>query len=289
MVEDAPTGKFVDQERLRAAFLDYEHAVAVENARRAAVLAGLFMLAGTTLDWVVFPDHAFRFLLIRAVCSCLLAGVFVMLGRIKAPAVHEAVSQSIALLPMLSISVMIAETGGGNSVYYAGLNLVLVGLSLLLRWSFLNSFWMSVACLASYLGAVYFSENHSDWRILFNNSYFIFVTSVFVLAGSYAYERLRFREFALRKEVEASRELLESQNRQLSELDEAKTRFFANISHELRTPLTVMLGISERLGKLPALTNDPRGAEMTQLLGQNGLRLLKLIDDLLDLKSLEHG
>jgi signal transduction histidine kinase len=41
--------------------------------------------------------------------------------------------------------------------------------------------------------------------------------------------------------------LLESQNRQLSELDEAKTRFFANISHELRTPLTIMLGITERL------------------------------------------
>lgn len=289
MVEDAPAGKFVDQERLRAAFLEYEHAVAVDNARRAAVLAGLFMLAGTTLDWVVFPDHALKFLLIRAVCSCLLAGVFVMLGRIKAPALYGAVSQSIALLPMLSISVMIAETGGGDSVYYAGLNLVLVGLSLLLRWSFLNSFWMSVTCMVSYLGAVYFSGNHSDWRILFNNSYFIFVTSVFVLAGSYAYERLRFREFALRQEVEASRELLESQNRQLSELDEAKTRFFANISHELRTPLTVMLGISERLGKLPALTNDPRGAEMTQLLGQNGLRLLKLIDDLLDLVRFDTG
>lgn len=289
MVEDAPAGKFVDQEKLRAAFLEYEHAVAVENARRAAVLAGLFMLAGTALDWVVFPEHALQFLLIRAVCSCLLAGVFIMLGRIKSPVWYETVSQSIALLPMISISVMIAETGGGDSVYYAGLNLVLVGLSLLLRWSFQNSFWMSVACMTSYLAAVYFSSTQSDKQILFNNSYFIFVTSVFVLAGSYAYERLRFREFALRKEVETSRELLESQNRQLSELDEAKTRFFANISHELRTPLTVMLGISERLGKLPALNNDPRGAEMTQLLGQNGLRLLKLIDDLLDLVRFDTG
>ena len=289
MVEDAPAGTFVDQEKLRAAFLEYEHAVAVDNARRAAVLAGLFMLAGTTLDWVVFPDHALQFLLIRAVCSCLLAAVFHLLGRIKSPVWSGAVSQSIALLPMLSISVMIGQTGGGDSVYYAGLNLVLVGLSLLLRWSFLNSFWMSVACMASYLVAVHFSGNHGDWRILFNNGYFIFVTSVFVLAGSYAYERLRFREFSLRKEVETSRELLESQNRQLSELDEAKTRFFANISHELRTPLTVMLGISERLGKLTALTNDPKGLEMTQLLGQNGLRLLKLIDDLLDLVRFDTG
>lgn len=289
MVEAAPTAKPLDKETLTNEFRAYEHAVAVENARRAAVLAGLFMLAGTALDWVVFPEHAFRFLLIRALCSFLHVCVFFLLGKVERPLWYQAISQSIALLPMISISVMIAATRGGNSVYYAGLNLVLVGLSLLLRWSFLNSFLMSVACMASYLLAVYFSGYHSDWRILFNNSYFIFVTSVFVLAGSYAYERLRFREFTLRKEVEASRELLESQNHQLSELDEAKTRFFANISHELRTPLTVMLGISERLGKLPPLQNDPRGAEMTQLLGQNGLRLLKLIDDLLDLVRFDTG
>lgn len=289
MAEPAPTSKLPDQAALLVEFRHYEHAVAVENARRAAVLAGLFMLAGTTLDWVVFPHLGLQFLLIRTICSILLTLVFVALGQVQKPLWYQAISQSIALLPMISISVMIAETGGGDSLYYAGLNLVLVGLSLLLRWSFLNSLLMSVACMAAYLLAVFFSGSHGDWRVLFNNSYFIFVTSVFVLAGSYAYERLRFREFVLRKEVEGSRELLESQNRQLSELDEAKTRFFANISHELRTPLTVMLGISEKLGRLPALQNDPRGAEMTQLLGQNGLRLLKLIDDLLDLVRFDTG
>ena len=289
MAETAPTSKLPDQATLTREFRTYEHAVAVDNARRAAVLAGLFMLAGTALDWVVFPERGLQFLLIRAICSFLLACVFIALGKAERPLLNQAISQSIALLPMVSISAMISVTGGGNSLYYAGLNLVLVGLSLLLRWSFLNSLLMSVACMASYLLAVYFSGSQSDWRVLFNNSYFIFVTSVFVLAGSYAYERLRFREFVLRKEVEGSRELLESQNRQLSELDEAKTRFFANISHELRTPLTVMLGISEKLGRLPALQNDPRGAEMTQLLGQNGLRLLKLIDDLLDLVRFDTG
>lgn len=289
MVEVAPVSRVSDQAALNQEFRVYEHAVAMDNARRAAVLAGLFMLAGTALDWVVFPNQALQFLLIRASCSFLLICVFILLGKVEKPLWFQMISQCIALLPMISISVMIAVTGGGNSDYYAGLNLVLVGLSLLLRWSFLNSMMMSVTCMVSYLVAVHFSGFHSDWRVLFSNSYFIFVTSVFVLAGSYAYERLRFREFALRKEVESSREQLESQNRQLSELDEAKTRFFANISHELRTPLTVMLGISERLGKLSALQNDPRGAEMTQLLGQNGLRLLKLIDDLLDLVRFDTG
>jgi signal transduction histidine kinase len=113
---------------------------------------------------------------------------------------------------------------------------------------------------------------------------------VFVLAGCYAYEKLRFSEFALRAEVEDSRRQLESKNQQLSELDEAKTRFFANISHELRTPLTVMLGISEQLknqvNQGPA-RNDM--AERVAMLEQNGLRLLKLIDDLLDLVRFDTG
>lgn len=91
-------------------------------------------------------------------------------------------------------------------------------------------------------------------------------------------------------EVEKSRELLESQNRQLSELDEAKTRFFANISHELRTPLTIMLGITERLRTvLGRQSADPAVSEMTLMLEQNGLRLLKLIDDLLDLVRFDTG
>jgi signal transduction histidine kinase len=84
--------------------------------------------------------------------------------------------------------------------------------------------------------------------------------------------------------------LLESQNRQLSELDEAKTRFFANISHELRTPLTIMLGITERFkNTIGSQTGDPRTQEMTAMLEQNGFRLLKLIDDLLDLVRFDTG
>ena len=116
------------------------------------------------------------------------------------------------------------------------------------------------------------------------------MTGVFVLAGCYFYEQLRFREFALRSEVEKSHQLLESQNQQLSELNEAKTRFFANISHELRTPLTIMLGITERLKIILGRHSlEPGIDEMTTMLEQNGLRLLKLIDDLLDLVRFDTG
>lgn len=275
---------------LRQAFRDYENGVAFDNSRRAAVIAAIFMLVGWSLDLVILPDQALTFLMIRAVCAILLGGIFWYLGKAGNFAGSQVLAQGIALLPLISICCMIAVTDGGNSVYYAGLNLVLVGLSLLLRWTFWNSLIMILGCFICYALSVTFSQTTPDFRTLFGNSYFLFATSVFVLAGSYFYENLRFSEFSLRTEVERSRELLESQNRQLSELDEAKTRFFANISHELRTPLTIMLGITERLKNVLARHSiDSSVDEMTTMLEQNGLRLLKLIDDLLDLVRFDTG
>ena len=275
---------------LRQGFREYENGVALGNARRTAVFSGVFMMAAASLDWVLVPDKAITFLLIRCICALLVSIIFWSLGKVSSPRLVNLLSQGSALLPMLGISAMIAVTDGGNSTYYAGLNLVLVGASLIMRWRFWNAFTMIGLCFASYALAVVVSPVTPDYRLLFGNCFFLFVTAIFVFAGSYFYELLRFSEFRLRTEVEHSRELLESQNRQLSELDEAKTRFFANISHELRTPLTIMLGITERLRMvLSRQSNDPAVQEMTLMLEQNGLRLLKLIDDLLDLVRFDTG
>lgn len=275
---------------MRDAFHDYEREVSVVNARRAAILAAIFMVAGGTLDAIVFPEHLRLFLVIRAVCSLLLLLIFLALRGNGFSRRKEFLGAWIPILPMASICAMIFFTGGGNSIYYAGLNLVLVGLSLLLRWNFWKSVFMTTTCGACYFASVALAPEKAEFRMLFNNSYFLFVTSVFVIAGSYFYERLRLSEFALRAEVEQSRETLRSQFKRLGELDEAKTRFFANISHELRTPLTIMLGITERLASTirPGET-DGDAPEMLHLLEQNGLRLMKLIDDLLDLVRFDTG
>jgi signal transduction histidine kinase len=275
---------------LRKSFEEYESANAFASVRRAAVFTAIFMLASTSLDWVVLPKRAPEFMLIRAICVILLAVIYWDLGRTQNRGRAAVVARGIALLPIVSICLMIGLTEGGNSIYYAGLNLTLVGLSLLLRWSFRDSLVMIVATFAFYSASVWLSPSTPTFQVLFGNTFFIFVTSAFVLVGSYFYEELRFSEFKLRMEVEKSRGLLEVQNRQLSEMDEVKTRFFANISHELRTPLTIMIGITERLGiVLGRQADDPDTQEMTGMLEQNGLRLLKLVDDLLDLVRLDTG
>lgn len=71
----------------------------------------------------------------------------------------------------------------------------------------------------------------------------------------------------------------------LAELDRAKTAFFSNVSHELRTPLTLILGPLE-----DALTNQsPPSTSSLEMLHRNALRLLKLVNGLLDFVRIEVG
>jgi signal transduction histidine kinase len=74
----------------------------------------------------------------------------------------------------------------------------------------------------------------------------------------------------------------------LAEIDRAKTAFFSNVSHEFRTPLTLMLGpIEDELGELEPLPVE-RYERLTTV-HRNSLRLLKLVNTLLDFSRIEAG
>jgi len=85
--------------------------------------------------------------------------------------------------------------------------------------------------------------------------------------------------------VEAERRRAEA----LAEIDRAKTAFFANISHEFRTPLTLMLGpLEDELAERTAPLPTPR-RERLATAHRNSLRLLKLVNTLLDFSRIEAG
>ncbi|MGH9884695.1 MAG: ATP-binding protein, partial [bacterium] len=75
----------------------------------------------------------------------------------------------------------------------------------------------------------------------------------------------------------------------LTEIDRAKTAFFSNVSHEFRTPLTLILGPLEDLigGRLGAVPDAQRAQHA--VIHRNALRLLKLVNSLLDVSRIEAG
>ena len=74
----------------------------------------------------------------------------------------------------------------------------------------------------------------------------------------------------------------------LAEIDRAKTAFFSNVSHEFRTPLTLMLGpIEEMLRHSSSL--GPEQRTRLEIAHRNSLRLLRLVNSLLDFSRIESG
>jgi PAS domain S-box-containing protein len=91
--------------------------------------------------------------------------------------------------------------------------------------------------------------------------------------------------------ISNARALLEARARAeaLAEIDRAKTAFFSNVSHELRTPLTLLLGLTEEAladGTAPLQATERQRMEV---LHRNGLRLLKLVNTLLEFSRIEAG
>ena len=75
----------------------------------------------------------------------------------------------------------------------------------------------------------------------------------------------------------------------LAELDGAKTTFFSNVSHEFRTPLTLLMSPLEELLAKPSDELPADARHLIMLSHRNSLRLLKLVNALLDFSRIEAG
>ncbi|MFD3003024.1 ATP-binding protein [Pontibacter toksunensis] len=103
---------------------------------------------------------------------------------------------------------------------------------------------------------------------------------------------LRTKEVATKNEqLSQQADALAAQTEKLRELDQVKSRFFANISHEFRTPLTIILNnLLDRLSYKASAseqTDVPIPVSDLKVMSRNAKRLLQLINQLLDLSKVE--
>jgi len=283
------------QPEFREAYRAHERQQRIDTGRVASALVVFLMPAGVVLDYFVYREQLGYFLMLRLACSAL-AGVLWYLHTTPFGQAHiRWLGLPIALLPALCIVWMIHVEEGPDSPYYAGLNLILLAVSMVVRWNVFESVLaVSVVILMYLIGSAAHDRTINNWSTdnwssFVNNVYFLVLTGIIVVTGNTVFNRLRFREFRLKFELETNRQALEESNKKLVEMDQIKGRFFANISHELRTPLTLLIAPLETITNRFASTFDADTMGLLRTMQGNGLRLLKLINDLLDLVRLDSG
>jgi two-component system sensor histidine kinase PhcS len=235
-----------NSEEIRLAFHETERDVWIRNFRVASILAFVFVPAGSSLDAFVYPGQFAAFFRLRLICSALLLFIWWFVKTPVGMRHYRLLGWILPALPTLFISLMIYDTDGAESTYYAGLNLVLLGAAIVLRWTLLDSVVVFLEVMGLYLAACLLHGPIPSKSIFFNNVYFLFVTGVFVIIGSYFYNQLRFREFTLRYELDKTRKALEASLQQLkeNEMQLVQTeklaslgRMSAGIIHEINNPL----------------------------------------------------
>ncbi len=90
------------------------------------------------------------------------------------------------------------------------------------------------------------------------------------------------------KEVIEKQQQLMEMSEKIQEVTKAKMDFFTHISHEFRTPLTLILSFIEDLFDSPK-KNKKEDIQAVGLIKQNALRLLRLVNQLMDFRKMESG
>ena len=118
-------------------------------------------------------------------------------------------------------------------------------------------------------------------------------TAIYDEQGNFTTSRSTVFDNTERKRAEdaviASRDTLRTTNAELARASKLKDEFLANMSHELRTPLNAILGLSEGLQEQYLGAMNDKQLQAIKTIEASGQRLLRVVNNLLDLSQLHSG
>ena len=215
-----------------------------------------------------------------------------------------------------------------NIYYYGGMFLIFMAGYFFIKLQFFSALIPGILLIIFYnIGVILFHSiyNTSFDYIIITNAFYISANIIGVVA-LYNIERLERVDFYqrmlliekqneistinsdLEKQVVERTKLLDDRNKKLlqeinnrtkiekslvlaldkaEESDQLKSAFLANMSHEIRTPMNGILGFSELL-KNPSLTGEKQ-KKYIEVIEKSGIRLLNIINDLMDISKIESG
>ncbi len=129
------------------------------------------------------------------------------------------------------------------------------------------------------------SYNLKDYKVLESVATEIGIS----LENALLYQSVTKFNIKLKEEISKATKQLQEQNESLKILDKAKTEFVGIASHQLRTPLTGIRWFTELLVKNKDKNLSPKQLDYLDQVNQSNQRMIKLVNDLLDVTHIETG
>lgn len=267
------------------------------GARFALILTAIIYPLFGILDYVILPDRGKGewlplFYAARGFVTVSSVAILVILKTSFFERNWRWLTSAHAVQLGLGISLMIPFLDGFMAGYYAGLLLVMMGAGLLYLWPrWLIILTHGIIVLSYVVPSAVIADWGRDGLIeaALSNLFFLVSIAITVVVGQIlnfdAQHEQVGGEFILQK-TKAS---LEHAHQELKQLDRFKSQFFANITHELKTPLAMILSPLELMSSGDMGRFSEEQSATIHTMHRNGMKLLKMIQDLLDLSKLEES
>jgi phosphoserine phosphatase RsbU/P len=190
-------------------FFSYQLAILHDWLRTITILAFTLVPLFFVLDLFLIPPHLLvRFAVYRLISTAISLSQFFVVRKSKPGTWSYLYAYLTSLQIGCMITLMTVSLGGFDSSYYAGLNLVIVGVNLLLPWSALHTAANAVIVIIVYVAFNVIAGQPFHLPIMANNLFFLIAMSVVAASINHVRYRLIHKEFSLLVQLQSARDAL---------------------------------------------------------------------------------
>lgn len=270
-----------DLQSERTEFRPYLNGIIHSWAKILLILGIIFIPLFLILDHFMMPKGLLvRFGIYRFVTTCIVIIQYVFLRYTKPGKLSYCHGYFFSIIVGAMIVLMTVNLGGFDSTYYAGLNLVIIAVNILLSWEAVHSAINGTLIVAIYILANALWGGTFVQAILLNNLYFLCTTVVIVVCFSHVKYQLTKREFSLRAQLMETNKYLDQSR---TELEEARDALWGEMEIAKRIQTSLLPKKTKMIGNYRiAATMEPAeevGGDYYDLIGEKKGELWVTIGD----------